>query len=268
MSTAEQIAKLRQFVAELNHGNLDSIMTHIADDFYNYAPQPYEPTAAEVYYEVASGIKAAFPDLLIEICDLAPGGENGDELKANLTLGGTFSEALWGVPGSGDRVTWDVAASIRIKNGKFAINFDDLMPLDMVRILRECQLVPPPEDMDKPPLHPVAIPEIIVQLVFTGQVALKPCDHLDNIHVTEPSVHVCEECVKSGDIWPALRMCLICGYVGCCDTAKNKHMKKHYEKTGHAIFRSINMDEGWIWCYADNAFFPKRVLNTYRSRGE
>ncbi len=59
-------------------------------------------------------------------------------------------------------------------------------------------------------------------------------------------------------------MCLICGFVGCCDTAKNKHMKQHYETSGHPIFRSIRLAEGWIWCYADNAFFEARTLEHYR----
>jgi hypothetical protein len=41
-------------------------------------------------------------------------------------------------------------------------------------------------------------------------------------------------------------------------------MKKHYEATGHPLMRSIRMDEGWMWCYADNAFFPKTTLEKYR----
>ena len=27
--------------------------------------------------------------------------------------------------------------------------------------------------------------------------------------------------------------------------------------------RSIRMDEGWVWCYEDNAFFSGRVLENY-----
>jgi uncharacterized UBP type Zn finger protein len=55
-------------------------------------------------------------------------------------------------------------------------------------------------------------------------------------------------------------MCLICGHVGCCDTSKNKHAFQHFEKTGHPLMRSIRMDEGWVWCYEDNAFFEKSIL--------
>jgi len=65
------------------------------------------------------------------------------------------------------------------------------------------------------------------------------------------------------EIYPALRMCLVCGYVGCCGAAKGRHMAKHYEATGHPIFRSIQGDDGWIWCYADDAFFGRETLARY-----
>ena len=44
-------------------------------------------------------------------------------------------------------------------------------------------------------------------------------------------------------------------------------MKRHHEETGHAIFRSLRMAEGWGWCYEDSAFFPERVLQGIRSGG-
>jgi hypothetical protein len=30
------------------------------------------------------------------------------------------------------------------------------------------------------------------------------------------------------------------------------------------IFRSIRDDEGWIWCYEDDAFFDKATLDRFR----
>ena len=59
-------------------------------------------------------------------------------------------------------------------------------------------------------------------------------------------------------------MCLTCGYVGCCDTSKNKHMKQHYQQTGHPLFRSLHLAESWVWCYVDNVLFSGRVLERYR----
>ena len=77
------------------------------------------------------------------------------------------------------------------------------------------------------------------------------CTHLDEIKFTKPTEHVCEECVKMGDRWVHLRMCLICGHVGCCDSSKNKHATKHFKHVGHPLIRSIEPGERWIWCYVD-----------------
>ncbi|HET6933546.1 MAG TPA: UBP-type zinc finger domain-containing protein [Candidatus Angelobacter sp.] len=77
------------------------------------------------------------------------------------------------------------------------------------------------------------------------------CAHLDSIQVTEPDKHVCEDCVKIGDTWVHLRMCLSCGHVGCCDSSKNKHARKHFRHVGHPLVRSIEPGERWIWCYVD-----------------
>ena len=46
------------------------------------------------------------------------------------------------------------------------------------------------------------------------------CTHLDQIKIKHTKTHVCEECVKTGDTWVHLRLCLICGHVGCCDSSK------------------------------------------------
>ena len=60
-----------------------------------------------------------------------------------------------------------------------------------------------------------------------------------------------EECVKTGDTWVHLRMCLICGHAACCDSSKNKHATKHFHHTKHPLMRSIEPGETWVWCYVD-----------------
>jgi len=77
------------------------------------------------------------------------------------------------------------------------------------------------------------------------------CTHLDQIKVRRPGKHVCEECVKLGDTWVHLRMCLICGNVGCCDSSQNQHATKHFHLTGHPLMRSIEPGESWVWCFVD-----------------
>ncbi len=77
--------------------------------------------------------------------------------------------------------------------------------------------------------------------------------HLDQIQVVTPSGIGCKECLESGDSWVHLRVCMVCGHVGCCDSSKNKHATKHYHSTRHAIMKSFEPGEEWGWCYVDEA---------------
>ena len=81
----------------------------------------------------------------------------------------------------------------------------------------------------------------------------QPCKHLDQIKIRHTTKEGCEECLKTGDAWVHLRLCLSCGHVGCCDSSKNKHATKHFHATKHPLIRSIEPGEAWIWCYVDNA---------------
>ncbi len=77
------------------------------------------------------------------------------------------------------------------------------------------------------------------------------CSHLATIADVRPSADGCEECLKTGDAWVHLRLCLECGHVGCCDSSQNTHATKHFHAAGHPIIRSIEPGEAWKWCYID-----------------
>ena len=77
------------------------------------------------------------------------------------------------------------------------------------------------------------------------------CKHKNQITITTTDKHVCEDCVKLGDRWVHLRLCLSCGHVGCCDSSKNKHATKHYHRSKHPVIRSFQPGERWVWCYVD-----------------
>jgi uncharacterized UBP type Zn finger protein len=81
------------------------------------------------------------------------------------------------------------------------------------------------------------------------------CIHLAQIQEVTPSANGCEDCLKIGDDWVHLRLCLSCGHVGCCDTSKNKHATKHFHLTKHPIIKSHEPGEDWGYCYVDDAFF-------------
>jgi uncharacterized UBP type Zn finger protein len=79
----------------------------------------------------------------------------------------------------------------------------------------------------------------------------KQCTHLDQIKEVTPSSNGCEDCLKIGDTWVHLRLCLSCGHVGCCDSSKNKHATKHFHASHHPIIASFEPGEDWGWCYVD-----------------
>jgi len=80
---------------------------------------------------------------------------------------------------------------------------------------------------------------------------MQNCEHLSAARDLEPRKHVCEECIKTGDGWVHLRICLTCGHVGCCDSSPNRHATKHFHASRHPMVRSIEPGESWGWCYVD-----------------
>ena len=83
------------------------------------------------------------------------------------------------------------------------------------------------------------------------------CTHLGEIRKVEPSADGCEDCLREGTKWVHLRMCLICGHVGGCDSSPRKHATKHFHTTKHPIMRSIEPGESWGWCYVDELMLDK-----------
>ena len=79
-----------------------------------------------------------------------------------------------------------------------------------------------------------------------------PCTHIDQISDNlVPSAQGCEECLQMGDSWVHLRICLVCGHVGCCDSSKDKHATAHFHETEHPLIQSFEPGEKWLWCYVD-----------------
>jgi uncharacterized UBP type Zn finger protein len=80
------------------------------------------------------------------------------------------------------------------------------------------------------------------------------CEH---VKAANPKVQAgaegCEECLKEGQRWVALRVCMTCGHVGCCDSSPGRHANQHFKQTGHAVMRPHESD-GWKWCYIHEAY--------------
>jgi uncharacterized UBP type Zn finger protein len=97
----------------------------------------------------------------------------------------------------------------------------------------------------------VRIAASIQEAVSGGTLDTKGCGHVDQIQDVVPSADGCEDCLKIGDVWVYLRLCLSCGYVGCCDNSKNKHATRHHKVTQHPMIVSYEEGENWLWCYVD-----------------
>ncbi len=83
------------------------------------------------------------------------------------------------------------------------------------------------------------------------------CTHLDQIAHTElpEPIAGCEDCLAIGGRWLHLRMCTICGHIGCCDSSPNRHATAHAHATSHPVIRSAEPGEDWFWCYEDEVAF-------------
>ena len=98
------------------------------------------------------------------------------------------------------------------------------------------------------------LPQVLSQgsgLFGRERETMSECTHTSHIHKVTPHTKGCEECLKMGDTWVHLRLCMECGHVGCCDSSKNKHATKHFHRTKHPIMRSIEPGETWGWCFVD-----------------
>lgn len=84
---------------------------------------------------------------------------------------------------------------------------------------------------------------------------MNTCEHLSEMREVVPSAKGCEDCLKIGGQWVHLRLCEICGHVGCCDNSPNRPATKHYHVTGHPIVKSFEPGEDWGYCYPDDMFF-------------
>ena len=77
----------------------------------------------------------------------------------------------------------------------------------------------------------------------------KLCEHYPEETVA-PKSEVCMACGLGG----TLRVCLTCGYVGCCESLRG-HNTAHARESLHPVIRSLPLSErSFTWCYSCNAY--------------
>jgi predicted ester cyclase len=257
--TAGPFVDIVAFAEALMDGDDDVIRSFLAEDYYGHTRSADEPSQADRWLGLLPDVRAAVPDLGIEVEERQIEAAAPGEVGVHAAVTGTFTGELWGSPPTGQPVRIELALRFRPTDRGWLVQGDDPPPA-AIAALRAVGVVPPADEMHLEPRNPIAPPEFLLKLGFTGQAADKPCTHLGDARVFESSVAACAECVAMDSYWPALRLCLVCGAVGCCDTSLNRHLRAHSEATGHAIMRSIRLREGWIWCYEDGAFFERATL--------
>lgn len=86
-----------------------------------------------------------------------------------------------------------------------------------------------------------------------------PCEHLRDLSVadfaTPTTPAICAECAAEGAARSgALRQCLTCGHIGCCDSSPGRHATRHFQESGHAAMRSVMPGDRWSWCYVHERY--------------
>ena len=74
--------------------------------------------------------------------------------------------------------------------------------------------------------------------------------------VVPSTADACEDCLRMGGRWVHLRVCLVCGHVGCCDESPNRHARRHFHDTGHPVIQSYEIGENWRYCFIDDEDLP------------
>jgi uncharacterized UBP type Zn finger protein len=82
-----------------------------------------------------------------------------------------------------------------------------------------------------------------------------PCEHYRAIQKVTPHANGCEGCIALGESsWSELRVCLTCGYVGCCESSQHTHALQHFKTTAHPMLASFERGETWSWCYVHRRY--------------
>ncbi|MDQ0940858.1 UBP-type zinc finger domain-containing protein [Streptomyces sp. V1I1] len=84
---------------------------------------------------------------------------------------------------------------------------------------------------------------------------MSECAHVAELPSPEPVPlsETCLECLAVGSNPVQLRLCLICGLVGCCDSSPLRHATAHFAQAGHPVMRSFEPGERWRWCFVDGS---------------
>lgn len=83
------------------------------------------------------------------------------------------------------------------------------------------------------------------------------CDHLHTDQLPGSDGRTtCQICDEKGVAWVQLRLCLTCGYVGCCDDSPGRHASAHHRETDHPTIVTLEPGDDWAYCYIHEVTAP------------
>jgi uncharacterized UBP type Zn finger protein len=84
---------------------------------------------------------------------------------------------------------------------------------------------------------------------------MSDCRHVTELPRPEPAplTDSCPECLAAGSHPVQLRLCLVCGYVGCCESSPLRLASAHFEESAHPVMRSLEPGQDWRWCFVDGS---------------
>lgn len=118
MTTEQNKTSVRRVNKEfIEGGNMDTFNEIFAPDFINHTAPPGMPQdPGGVVYFFNHFLKAAFPDLKVEIHDMVA---EGDKVTTRKSFYATHKGEFLGVPPTGKEVVMDVIDMIQLHDGKF-----------------------------------------------------------------------------------------------------------------------------------------------------
>jgi steroid delta-isomerase-like uncharacterized protein len=132
-------ALVRRIIDEAwNHGRLAVVDETFAPDYEEHNPRPGQEPGIDGYKGGILMLRAAFPDLSLDLRDVIA---EGDRVAVLYTLRGTHEGELMGVPASGQRVSSEGMVFARFRAGRVIERWG---VQDMLTLLQQIGALPAP----------------------------------------------------------------------------------------------------------------------------
>lgn len=133
----DHVATTQSAYGRINAGDIEGFGTLIADDFVEHEETPGFPPTKEGTLQGFRMLRAAFPDLRMDLEDVIV---NGDKAVARVRLTGTQQGELMGIPPSGKRV--DVQAIDIVRFDQAGLACEHWGVTDMMSMMQQLGVVP------------------------------------------------------------------------------------------------------------------------------